>query len=219
MAKLGLTSTTTGAAASASPSSNNAGGAEGEGEEGDGLDADAVKELATEEALQRVCGILEVLGVCLGRCVCAWGFVCVYACVGLGFCPRVQCLGSDFVIYPPFPHIPQLDKRQARQAEKEAAKADRETKRKQQNQQQNGEPLQSPQDTDHDPKAREFFTELGEELRVRPAVPGQAVLFSQVCGSGVGRGWNGWVWYCCFLGGGVCVGGGAWVVCVCVVFR
>lgn len=104
-------------------------------------------------------------------------------CVGGGLCFglfRVYYIWLYLTSYlPPFHTFPQLDKRQARKAQKEAAKADREIKRKQQQQQQNGEAL-PPQDTDHDPKAREFFTELGEELRVRPAVPGQAVLFSQV---------------------------------------
>lgn len=33
---------------------------------------------------------------------------------------------------------------------------------------------------DADPRAKEFFAEVGEDLTVRPSAPGQAVLFSQL---------------------------------------
>ena len=37
-----------------------------------------------------------------------------------------------------------------------------------------------PDDTDNDPKAKEFFQELGDDLRIKASAPGRAILFNQL---------------------------------------
>jgi superfamily II DNA/RNA helicase len=40
--------------------------------------------------------------------------------------------------------------------------------------------LQEAQDTDRDPKAKDFFQELGDDLRIRASGEGATILFSQL---------------------------------------
>ena len=108
---------------------------EGEEEDGmevdDGLDADAVKDLNTEEALVKAAR-------------------------------RKQRLEEKEE------KVAQKKQQQQEKKKKEAANFG------------DAAGLQLPNDTDNDPKAKEFFQELSDDLRIKASAPGRAILFNQL---------------------------------------